>query len=139
MCFEDRCTFGSDCPQGGDGCACGSGGVCDSGLACRRDLCLGVLGTPLVVHGDVRACEVLVEVAGTRATTTFDDHVLGHSRRRGRRVAIAFSARADEALAGTAAHVDADSPRIVSATCFDRLGHRADGASVRFDSPGGTP
>jgi hypothetical protein len=133
---EPRCSAGvcaiTDCAEGMDACACRADGSCDAG-SCQRGLCLAQPGTPLVVVGDVRACEALIEIPTGAAEVTFADGILGHSRRRGDRIAVAFTQRRDVAFDAAPLRIESSGePRLVSATCFDRLGHRDDGAFVRL-------
>lgn len=134
---EPRCSEGvcaiAGCAAGQDGCACRADGSCDAG-ACRRGLCLAEPGLPVTVTGDVRACELVLDVASAqRANVTFAEGILGHSRRSGARLAIAFTQRRDRAFDAAPLRVDASAEaELVSATCFDRLGHRADGARVQL-------
>ncbi len=146
VCYAGTCQLG-DCTDGADGCACRSDGGCDAG-SCQRGLCLPEPGVAIEVTGDARACELLVGVGDAEAVEVeYGEGVLGRDRRRGDRVAIALTERRDVPLTAPARVVvtprrratgrpSTAAPTLISADCFDRLGHRADGALVRL---GGSP
>jgi len=137
-CKEGTCQLpGEECPAGTLECPCDEG-KCAEGLECTDGKCLAQAGSGLVVgNSDVRACDVLIELAG--ADAAFSADVLGVTARDGDRLAISFSARVDAALGVVAALVAADGGTLdaggvtpVEVSCFDRLGKAVAEPEVAF-------
>jgi hypothetical protein len=131
VCDAGTCVTDPGCTAGTLGCACGAGDTCGSGLACQGGTCVTDIapGTGLkVTDSSVRACGLVLELAD--ATVTFGAAVVGRTKRQGSRLAISFTAKADEALpdgfatildgAGQVADVSAVTPETIQ--CFDRQG-----------------
>jgi hypothetical protein len=141
-CADGICGL-AGCAPGSDGCACREG-ACDEGT-CRRGVCVAEPGAGVVVEGDVRACELVVELGDVASfEVAFDEGVLGHHRRRGEQLALAFTTRRDQPFERAPARIAATRRegglrghdaelRVLRAECFDRLGHRDDGARVRLE------
>ena len=91
-----------------------------------------------VDSADARACEaVIIDPDKKIAEITFPDTIEGRSQRRGARLAVAFSAKADEAIAANPAIftladgvTDIDGITAERARCFDRLGAVLDGVTA---------
>ena len=129
LCQDGACVADPGCPSGTLGCACGAGQTCGNGLQCEASVCAIAPGVGLkIAEGEVRACGLVIEQADVRVS--FGDSVIGRVKRDGARLAIAFTAKADESLAdgfatiigsnGLPADVSAITAKQVS--CFDRKG-----------------
>lgn len=101
-CQQNLCAP-SSCVAGMVGCVCAAG-ACSDGTACREGFCQApnrLAGT--VSSTDARACEaIFTQGAREVATVRFPATVLGETVRQGKKLGVAFTAKRDAPVDGTA-------------------------------------
>ncbi|MBH23867.1 MAG: hypothetical protein CMH57_05280 [Myxococcales bacterium] len=151
------------CVEGAMGCPCHPDGTCDSlggvAMECVADVCAapgatnnntgGTTTTGTSTGGTTPSVEIELRVATTEARSCevvlrdpaaaiqrvdFGDAVMGQHRRHGERVAVAFVARADSAIADGAVTLDAQGDtggvQLIVNRCADRRGQE-----IAMDAP----
>ncbi|MFH1811926.1 MAG: hypothetical protein ABIJ09_24520 [Pseudomonadota bacterium] len=129
------------CTPGTQGCACHAG-QCNAGLECRAELCQPVVAqVGLVVSSpDARACEVLLEHA-TDVQVVYGSALQGKAIHEGDRLALAFTAAADTAIAASDVELTLKpggagslaALQVVTSSCFGHDGAALAGASVSLN------
>ncbi|HKY36567.1 MAG TPA: hypothetical protein VJN18_11545 [Polyangiaceae bacterium] len=71
----------------------------------------------------VRACDVLFE-SGSQLDVHFDESVVGRIAQRNGRWAMSFAARADAPLRAVARQIEGPRPKLLTQTCYDRVGRK---------------
>ena len=143
-CPEDPKPDPPACTPGTQDCACREGS-CDEGLICRTDLCVTApTQTGLSIGNEqARACELLLTGVDDQVEVAFGSAIKGQAIREGERLAVSFSATADQAISADQVNVSRDDGaslaglQIERARCFDRNGSVIDGAGVSW-ARGGT-
>jgi hypothetical protein len=141
-CSDERSGRNPECPPGTATCPCGPMNACDEGLSFEDSICRGVVTRTVSISDErSRSCEVLVsETAGGHLLrATFEDSLRGTFVAERPRVAVSFTATADEPILGSAIGLvqaeGAGNIEITKSACFDVKGSALAGATVSLNAP----